>query len=308
MTGHGEPALRHGVVVGGAGAVGSLFADQLSRSGVDVCIVDRSAPASGRNTARLLLGDITDPSPQLAAEVRSADLVLLAVPEPVALAAIHPLAGALRPDALLADCVSVKTRVAGAVASMPTRVEAISLNPLFAPSLGFTGRSVAAVVIRDGSRGRALLGLLRSWGARVDILTADEHDRLAAASQALTHAAVLSFGLALAELDANVAHAAGLIPPPQATMLALLARIACGTPGVYWDVQAANPYAPLARAALVRAASRFTQLVDEGDEAAFGTVLSGLGATLGPALGRYREACAHIFRTMNSDLQTGAGQ
>ncbi len=309
MTGHGPPGLRRGVVAGGAGAVGSLFADRLSRSGVAVCIADRSAPARpGHDAARVLLGDITDPGPELKAEIAAADLVLLAVPEPVALAAINPLAGALRPGALLADTLSVKARVADAVRTMTTRAEAVSINPMFAPSLGFAGRPVAAVVVRDGPRGRALLDLIGTWGARIVVVTADQHDRLAAASQALTHATVLAFGLALAELQVDVADLGRIAPPPHATLLSLLARIASGTPEVYWDVQAANPYAPSARAALARGVSRLTQLLDQGDEAAFIAVLSGLGGGLGPALGCYRETCARIFRAMNFDLENGAGE
>lgn len=288
--------------------MGSLFARRLSRSGVDVCIADRSAPAAGHDASRVLLGDITDPSPELQAAVTAADLVLLAVPEPVALAAIDPLAGALQPGALLADTASVKARVAAAMCATTTRIEAVSINPMFAPSLGFAGHPVAAVVIRDGARCSALLDLMQAWGARIVAVTADQHDRLAAAGQALTHAAVLAFGMALADLQVDVAELARIAPPPHAALLSLLARIVSGPPEVYWDVQAANPYASPARAALVRGASRFAQLLDHGDEAAFGAMLNGLGGVLGPSLGSYRQTCARIFRAMNFDLANGAGR
>jgi prephenate dehydrogenase len=74
---------------------------------------------------------------------------------------------------------------------------------------------VASVIVRDGQRGRALADLIEQWGARVVNVTADQHDRVAAAAQALTHAAVIAFGAALTELDVDIADLdrMGLRPP-----------------------------------------------------------------------------------------------
>jgi len=55
------------------------------------------------------------------------------------------------------------------------------------------------------ARGRALLDLMRAWGARILTVPADQHDRVTAASQALAHTTVFTFGLALAELTVDVA-------------------------------------------------------------------------------------------------------
>ncbi|WP_147943039.1 prephenate dehydrogenase/arogenate dehydrogenase family protein [Microbispora sp. CSR-4] len=319
---HGDTdLLRRCVVVGGAGAVGGLFAGHLLRSGAEVLVVDpapgaatgegatRSAPAvnvaSQESTAgappageaRVLRGDITDIGLELAEELGRADLVLLAVPEQVALAAVKQVAAAMRPGALLADTLSVKGPIADEILAHAGNVEAAGLNPMFAPSLGFAGRPVAAVVVHDGPRTRALLRLVESWGGRAVRLGAHEHDRLAAATQALTHAAVLSFGLALAGLGVRVAELAAVAPPPHATMLALLARIASGTPEVYWDVQSANPQAAAARAALADGVRTLAGLLDghADGEAEFAAALGGLRDLLGPDLGFYRDTCAGMF-------------
>ncbi len=304
---HTTDLLRRCVVVGGAGAVGGLFAEHLLRSGAEVLVVDPGAgealpggPAekTGSGEARFLRGDITDIGPDLREEIGRADLVLLAVPEQVALAAVKQVAAAMRPGALLADTLSVKGPIADEILAHAEDVEAAGLNPMFAPSLGFAGRPVAAVVIHDGPRTRALLRLVESWGGRAVRLGAHEHDRLAAATQALTHAAVLSFGLALARLGVGVAELAAVAPPPHATMLALLARIASGTPEVYWDVQSANPQAAAAREALAEGVRTLAGLLDDGradGEAEFAAALGGLRDLLGPDLGFYRDTCAEMF-------------
>jgi prephenate dehydrogenase len=299
----GTPIIGRVVVAGGSGAVGSLFAERLAESGNDVVIIDLAAPRPDHPVTRFVQGDISDPSAEVTDLIRAADAVLLSVPEPVALIAIDRLASELRPDALIVDTLSVKTTVVPALrAAVMTGGEALSLNPMFAPSLGFAGHPVASVVVRNGWRGRALRDLIEQWGARVVTVTADQHDRVAAAAQVLTHAAVIAFGAALAELDVDIADLDRMGPPPHTALLSLLARISSGAPEVYWDVQAANPHAPAARRALARGLSQLTGVVENGDRAGFGDLLDRLSGVLGPLQGAYRERSAHALRAVTTNL------
>jgi 4-amino-4-deoxyprephenate dehydrogenase len=301
----GTPTIGRVVVAGGSGAVGSLFAESLQESGNDVVIVDRDTPGPAHRVTRFVRGDISDPGAEVADVVRTADAVLLSVPESVALVAVGRLVGALRPGALIADTLSVKSTVVPALHAavmVAGEAEALSLNPMFAPSLGFAGHPVASVVVRDGQRGRALCDLIEQWGARVVTVTADQHDRVAAAAQALTHAAVIAFGAALTELDVDIADLDRMGPPPHTALLSLLARIASGTPEVYWDVQAANPYAPAARRALSRGVSQLTGVVEDGNCEDFGNLLDRLCGVFGPLRGTYRERSAHALRAMTTNL------
>ncbi|MGW6445211.1 prephenate dehydrogenase/arogenate dehydrogenase family protein [Lentzea sp. NPDC055074] len=277
------------VVAGGAGAVGTLFVELLVAAGAEVHVADSGSGA-----------DITDPDPLLTAELAMADVVVLAVPETVALRALGPVTAVLSAGALVVDTLSVKSRYAAAAATTRSDVELLGLNPMFAPSLGFPGRPVAAVELNGGPRTEELLDLLTGAGARVVRVTADRHDRLAAATQALTHAAVLSFGAALAELDVTVDELAALAPPPHATLLALLARIAGGTPEVYWDVQSANPFAETARDALRAGTSALAAAVGAG-ETEFTDLLSALRSVLGDRLPGYGASCARMFQAQQHE-------
>ena len=89
----GAPTIGRVVVAGGSGAVGSLFAERLQESGNDVVIVDRAVPGPTHRVTRFVRGDISDPGAEVADVVRTADAVLLSVPEPVALVAIGRLVG-----------------------------------------------------------------------------------------------------------------------------------------------------------------------------------------------------------------------
>lgn len=298
------------VVVGGAGAVGGMFVDHLQRSGAQICIVDTVAPRPecyGEHT-RFEQSDITNICSELATELGLADLVLLAVPEPVALAAIQQVVDALRPGALLIDTLSVKGPIADSFCTQTAEVELVSLNPMFAPSLDIDGRPIAVVVVHGGPRAKAFLRLLKTWGARVVVVTKDEHDRLAAATQALTHAAVLSFGLALTSLELEITELSAVAPPPHLTLLALLARIASGTTDTYWDVQAANLQAPRARMALASGIRRLADLVEDHDKDGFITALHQLQGFFGADLHRYRNICARTFESMRNVEDGGRDQ
>ncbi|MFD4293265.1 prephenate dehydrogenase dimerization domain-containing protein [Rhodococcus sp. NPDC058505] len=283
----GPAAGRTVVVAGGAGAVGALLARSWTGDGASVVAVDvRDGPG----------GDIRRPPPPVQRLIRSADVLVLAVPEGVALAAAASVAPLLRPGSVLVETLSVKSRFADRVDSLPwgDGVAVLGINPMFAPSLAMPGRPVAAVIHRGGGAADTVLAELRSWGARVRPTTADRHDRVCAAMQALTHAAVLSFGLALADLGVDADETAALAPPPFAVLSALLARITGGTAEVYRDVQVANPGAAAAREALARAVSRLSAAAaaDPGD---FAGLLADAGAPLADHAAGYADLCARLF-------------
>ena len=272
---------EHVAVVGGAGAVGTLYADAFAAAGRTVSVIDSATEPES---------DVRRPDARTSATLGAADVVILAVPESVALAAV-PVLATVAAQAVVVDTLSVKSGMAEAVARSAL-AEAVGLNPMYAPSLGMDGRPTAAVVYRDGARVDAVLDVVAARGPVVRV-SATDHDRVVASTQALTHAAILAFGTALGELGVDPEVAAALGPPPFATATALLARGANGTPEVYADVQQGNPYAGEARSALGRAVAT----VDAScrDIAAFTALLDDARAALGPELTSASTRCAHLF-------------
>jgi prephenate dehydrogenase len=295
------------VVAGGAGAVGGLVVDLLLDAGADVLVVDVAEPPAEVAVCAYVRGDVCAMDARLAAELRRADVVVLAVPERVALAAVPALARLLRPGALLVDTLSVKTGIVAALAAHAPHLEAVSLNPMFAPALGFAGRAVAAVVVREGPRARALLDAVGRRGGRIAEVGADEHDRVAAVTQALTHAAVLAFGLALDELGVAVEDLGALAPPPHLTLLALLARIASGDPGTYWDVQAGNPHAGRARAALGAGVATLAGAAEHGTGGDFAAIVERAHHALGVDCDAYSRLCEELFAVARLPAPESAG-
>jgi 4-amino-4-deoxyprephenate dehydrogenase len=170
---------------------------------------------------------------------------------------------------------------------------ALSLNPMFAPSLDPGGRPIALVEIAAGPAADRMAELLLTTGAVVVPMTAARHDRLCAAVQVATHASVLAFGDTLRVLNADAGDLLAVAPPPHRTMLALLARLVSASPEVYRDIQVANPGAHAVRATLTRATDRLGDLAATPER--FAAHLGELADWLGPYRDELAAECAAAF-------------
>lgn len=294
--------LANVVVIGAGGAVGRLFAGVLAAAGSALTLVDVAPEphAELRALGPYAALDARRPSPGLEAALARADCALLALPETIALDALPHVVAALPAGALVVDTLSVKTPFAHAALMAARNIQLLSLNPMFAPSLGFAGRPVLAIELAPGPRSQALLALLEELGARVvAVRDAEEHDRATAALQVATHAGLLSFGLALERLGVELETLLPLAPPPFLAQLALLARIAVGAPETYADIQRTNLFAIEARDALTAALAALDDAARDADPARLERLIVDAGELLGP----HREALAAQAATLLAQVE-----
>jgi 4-amino-4-deoxyprephenate dehydrogenase len=285
--------LRSAVVIGGSGAVGLMLAEAIASCGTRVTIVDKAASSAGFPT---LETDALHPSPELRDVLTDADVVILALPEDVACRSVAPVAAAMRRDALMVDTLSVKGAVVPLLEASSV-AEAVSINPMFHPSLGMRGRPIVVVPVRTSRRAEAFLDVLTAGQARLTEMSGHEHDRLMAAAQVATHAAILAVGASLRALGADVATLCAVAPPPHMTMLALVARVCTGEAAVYRDIQTANPAAQAARAALITSLTQLDSLVTDGTSAEFARYLDDIRAHLGTNADALARHCAELSHT-----------
>ena len=286
---------RHVTVVGGCGSIGRLLLPLWDLDGTRLVVVDRVVATV---PATVIVGDITAPSSDVIEAVRAADVIVLALPESVALQAVSFITEHASSTALLVETLSVKSHIHQRITREAPQLQAVGINPMFAPALGFAGRPVGAVIHHAGPAVAPFLHVLTGCGARVVELTADEHDRRTAATQALTHAAILSFGLALANLDMTGDALTAIATPPHNAMLALLSRVAGGLPEVYLDIQSGNPYAVDARKAFASAAAELSDVVDRGGEREFGELMTRALSPLGEQGDAFRATCTRMIAAL----------
>lgn len=283
------------VVVGCNGRFGRVLAARLAPFAGRLAGVDLDPePADAQRLGRYVRGSLEQPDAALAAELAAAECIVLCVPEAAVLAGLGPLLEAAGSDACIADIASVKTRIAARVDALGGTTGYVGLHPMFAPTESFAGRNLVLVRVRENAAAARLEQAVRTWQARVTLLTAEEHDRLAACVQAVPHAALLAFGAALERSGFDAETTERLATPVHETMLSLLARVLRGPDETYWSIQTENPYAAEARASLAAGLGELDTMAAAGDASAFSRLLERIAGHLGGGLDALVERSEHV--------------
>lgn len=281
------------LILGGAGTVGCWAARHLAAPGDQVITVDRGAGAD-------LHADVLRPETGLRAAVGSAEMVVLALPEEVALGCAGWLATAAGEQTVLVSTCSVQQPLFTALARTGTPAPLVGVNPMFSPTLDSAGRPVALVRTAPGPVTELLRERLTTGGLVVTELTPQAHDEAMSYLQALPHAVLLAYLQALVESPVEPAVLLRLAPPPARTLLTLACRILSAPPEIYWDIQHANADGAGRRQALRRALDDLDDMVATGDFGRFRATLAVAEDRLGEQVPRSAQECHRLFSLLSS--------
>jgi prephenate dehydrogenase len=248
------------VAVIGAGAMGQWLAGFAKQNLDEVVVADVSATKAEQVAKEL--GISSKSAAEAAAE---AELVLVAVPISKTPEVIKLLAGQVQRGALLSDIASVKSDVVEVMKTIEAKVELVSLHPLFGPgATSVKGKDFVAVPVKPGRRYAAFKNRLIELGARVTEMEAEEHDRLMAITQCMTHFVLLAYLDAL-KLMKGLKQAEKLRTPMFATLIDLAKSVLAGNPELYGELQVRNRYARVVRSSLLEACRSLDVAFSAGD-------------------------------------------
>ncbi|UVM24859.1 prephenate dehydrogenase dimerization domain-containing protein [Pseudomonas sp. B21-021] len=284
------------VVLGGAGLVGSLVARILMQYGCNVRVVDRRAPEQPCGFHEV---DVTSPLSTTGHIFQGAKAVVFALPESVAIRAIPWVLGAVSDEVVFIPTCSVQEPFYRALKSASPPQPFVGINPMFSPKLSVQGRTVAVCLDDEESPTTFIEQFLLGAGMKIKRMAPVAHDELMALCQALPHAAILGFGLALSKCSLDLESALEVMPPPMRTMMALLSRVLVNPPEVYWDIQLENDHAIKQREALAEGMRRLTESVRRQDYDGFSNDLQGVSNALGRRLNSGAVDCQHVFSLLN---------
>ncbi|WP_445397189.1 bifunctional chorismate mutase/prephenate dehydrogenase [Zobellella sp. An-6] len=217
-----KPELSKAVVIGGAGQLGGLFAHLLRLSGYPVEILEKE-DWDGADT---LLGD--------------AGLVVIAVPIDQTVAVIERLP-TLSADCLLVDLTSIKSEPLAAMLKAHAG-PVLGLHPMFGPDVSSLAKQV--IIYSDGRGAEQyewLLAQMRIWGARLQAVSAQEHDQAMSLVQALRHFTSFAYGAHLCAERADLAQLLRLSSPIYRLELAMVGRLFAQDPALYADIILSSP-------------------------------------------------------------------
>ncbi len=167
-------------IIGGTGRMGQWFKAFFEKKGYEVLV-------SGRHTAltNQALG-------------QKSDVVIVSVPISITVDVIKEVGAYVRKEALFMDVTSLKKAPVEAMLKF-SQAEVIGTHPLFGPGVkDLKGQTI----VLCPARGDKWLPWVKEVfkEAHLEVTTPEEHDKIMAVIQALTHFILLSFGLTLKRL------------------------------------------------------------------------------------------------------------
>ena len=181
------------LIVGGTGGMGRLFARFASLQGAKVKLAGREI-----NKTRIVAKEL-EVEPGTILDAASSEIVILAVPMEETVRVATETASLMTNGGLLVDLSSVKTGISDRTAEkIPKGLEYVSLHPLFGPNIDHLyDQAIIAVSYQAGQKWSKLARALQGGGAKVQTMSATQHDRAMAYVQGLHHFALISLGIGL---------------------------------------------------------------------------------------------------------------
>jgi len=225
---------------------------------------------------------------------------------------IREVAPHVKKNSLLMDFTSVKEIPCKVMSSSAREgVEIIGAHPLFGPRVNSLK---GQVVILTPVRSKRWLPWLREWleknKARVVITTPQEHDRMMAVVQGLTHFSYISVGATLKELGIDLKHSRQFSSPVYELMLDMIGRIIGQNPHLYAEIQMQNPHVTKVHRVFLRTAHKLSKAVKEKDEKAFVSIMAAAARhfdDVDQAMGRSDKAIRSLVNELE-ELEKKIGQ
>ncbi|MCG7533773.1 bifunctional chorismate mutase/prephenate dehydrogenase [Pseudoalteromonas sp. OOF1S-7] len=215
------PHLSPVVIVGGAGAMGQLFARQLQRSGYEVRVLDKAQQAEQTS----ILAD--------------AKLVLLSVPINAMEQVISKLPE-LPEGCVLADITSVKQAPLQAMMNKHAG-PVVGLHPMFGPDISHWVKQT--VVVCDGRGEQMYQGLLEQlqiWGCHLANMAAKKHDQAMQIIQVMRHLTTFVYGQFLARQCHTLEELRSCSSPIYQLELMMVGRLFAQSGELYTDIMLAQ--------------------------------------------------------------------
>lgn len=238
-------------IIGGTGKMGRLFVKVFEKAGYEVLV-------SGRKTA-VTAADIA----------RQCDIVVVSVPIRETETVIEAIAPLLKRDQLLCDFTSLKVKPVEVM--LKSKADVIGLHPMFGPTVkSISHQTIIVCPARaDESRVAALVAIFKAQGAVCTIATPEEHDRIVAVVQGLTHFVTLCMADTVRRLGVDLNKTGQFESPVYQIELSLVGRLLSQDPALYADILQQNPYVPEVLAACRNSAADLAAIVEAKDPEQF---------------------------------------
>jgi chorismate mutase/prephenate dehydrogenase len=272
------------VVVGGAGALGGLFAERFREAGADVRVLDR---------------DDWDRAQELCA---GADLVLVSVPIALTETIIERLPQ-LPEHCILADVTSIKSKPLQQMLKQH-QGPVVGLHPMFGPQVATLAKQLIVVTAgRAAAAYQWLLDTLKRWGAQLYETSAERHDDAMGFIQVMRHLSTFVYGAHLANEHADLQELLDLSSPIYRLELMMVGRLFAQNAELYADIILAHPenFAMMRR--YLGTFDAVLQQLENGDKQAFVSKFAEISAYFGDFSQKFLEDSQRLLASAGDSHQ-----
>jgi chorismate mutase/prephenate dehydrogenase len=273
-----EVDARQIVIVGGRGRMGRVLSAMFGDLGHGVHALD-----------------LDDAPEDRAARLVAADVVVIAVPIADTLSVIDGVGPYVREDGLLMDITSVKS---APLARMLERTSAsvIGTHPMFGPGVhSLQGQRVVLCAGRGDTWAAWVRQQLLASGLVLTECSAEQHDRLMAVVQVLTHFQTQVFGATLARLGLPLSESLRVTSPAYLLELYVAARHFAQDPRLYGPIEMLNPRSAEVTRAFAETAAEVASIVASGDQPAFDALFADVRSFFGAFTDEAVEQSQHLI-------------
>jgi len=238
-------------IIGGTGQMGRFFAGVFEAAGWETIVSGTKTSLTNQDVAEM------------------ADLIMVSVPIRATVGVIREVAPILSEEQVFCDLTSLKVEPVRAMLS--SRAEVIGLHPMFGPgAASLRGQTIVATPARCGKETlEGLLSVFRDQGAAITLSTPEDHDRMMAVIQGLTHFGTLAKAEAIRRTGADVAETLLFTSPVYRIEMGLVGRLLAQDAGLYGDMLQMNSAVPEVLAQFEEAVRTLREIVESGDDERF---------------------------------------
>ncbi len=241
---------KHFLIIGGQGQMGRRFSEAFVARGHRVLVVEKNDSLSEETVA-------------------NADIVMICVPMQLASEIVTKIAPFVREDALLTDINSLKNEIC-TIYKKSCRGESLGLHPMFGPTVKrFWRQKMILVPVKSGELSKWFETELGRMGFELIETSAEDHDRMMAIIQVLTHFHTMVAGEAMKRSGIELKGTLPFMSPIYKLELAVIGRLFAQDPDLYAEIEMSNPKGKELREVFLKAASELEEIIRNGDREDF---------------------------------------
>lgn len=239
-------------IIGGTGKLGGLFRKIFEEEGFEVLVSSRTTSLSKEEL------------------IRKSDIIIISVPIKSTIPVIREITPFIKEGKLLMDLTSLKV---GPINEMlKSKADVLGAHPLFAPSIGdVRGQTIILCPqrISNNELYQKLNFIFTNRGANIVEMTPEEHDKMMAVIQGLTHFSAIALCHCMKDLNFDIKKSFECTSPVYRLTLDMAGRILNQEPELYADISLLNPMTPEILLQYIKSAETLFKKIQTKDREGF---------------------------------------